>query len=88
MISNAIVSVGLVCVILCSWNLVQQNAIGKEPYSRTIGLTYGVVSMGAVAWLCEPVLPFGDVGEPLFIGGLAVNLLVISLRLRRLYEVD
>lgn len=88
MIANAIVGVGLICVILCSWNLAQQNVIGKEPFARTIGLTYGVMSMGAVAWLCAPLLPFGDVGVPLFIVGLAVNLLVISMRLRRLYEAD
>ena len=88
MIANGIVGVGLICVILCSWNLAQQNVIRKEPFARTIGLTYGVMSMGAVAWLCAPLLPFGDVGVPLFIVGLGVNLLVTSMRLRRLYEAD
>lgn len=88
MIANAIVGLGLIFVILLSWNLAQQNVIGRQPFARIIGLTYGVMSMGAVAWLCAPILPFGEVGVPLFILGLAVNLFVISLRLRRLYEID
>ena len=88
MTANLIVGLSLICVILCSWNLAQQSVIGKEHFAKVTGLTYGVMSMGAVAWLFAPLLPFGEIGVPLFVGGLAVNLLVKSLRLRRLYEDD
>jgi hypothetical protein len=86
--ANLVVGLSLTCVILCSWNLAQQIVIEKEPFAKSIGLTYGVMSMGAVAWLFAPLLPFGEIGVPLFIGGLAANLLVISLRSSRLYETD
>ncbi len=86
MIGNLIVGTALICIVLCSWHLAQQNVLGKEPFAKLIGLTYGVMSMGAVAWLFAPMLPFEDIGVPLFAGGLAVNLLFISLRLHRLYE--
>lgn len=88
MIANLVVGVSLICVIACSWHLAQQNVLGKEPFARLIGLTYGLMSMGAIAWLCAPLLPFGEVGVPLFVGGMAINLLLISLRLHRLYERD
>lgn len=86
MSADFVVALSLICVVLCSWNLAQQNVIGKEPFARIIGLTYGVMSMGAVGWLLEPLLPFGDIGVPLFVVGLAINLAVMSLRLSRLYE--
>lgn len=86
--ANLVVGLSLICVILCSWNLAQQIVIEKEPFAKSIGLTYVVMSMGAVAWLFAPMLPFGEIGVPLFIGGLAANLLVISLRSSRLYETD
>ena len=86
MIGNLIAALSLICVILCSWNLVQQNMIGGEPFAKIIGLTYGVMSLGAVAWLFAPFLPFGDIGVPLLLAGLAFNLVAVSLRLARLYE--
>jgi len=86
MTADLVVGLSLICVVLCSWNLAQQNVIGKEPFARIVGLTYGLMSMGAVAWLVAPLLPFGEIGVPMFVGGLAINLAVISLRLSKLYE--
>lgn len=86
MIANVIIGGSLICIIACSWNLAQQNVIGKEPFARVIGLTYGVMSMGAVVWLCAPLLPFGNVGVPMFLLGLAANLAFVSHRLFSLYE--
>lgn len=86
MIANVVVDVSLVCVIAFAWHLAQQNVLGKEPFARLIGLSYGVMAMGALAWRFAALLPFGEVGVSLFFGGLAINLLLISLRLHRLYE--
>lgn len=86
MISQIVVVGALICVVLCSWNLAQQNVIGKEPFARVIGLSYAAMSLGAVSWLLAPILPFGDIGVPLFVASLAVNLGMVSLRLSRLYE--
>ena len=47
----------LLCIVACSWNLAQQNVIGKEPFARLIGLSYGLISLGAVGWLVSPMLP-------------------------------
>ncbi len=88
MIANATVIAALLCVIACSWHLAQQNVIGREPFARAIGLTYGAMSIGAIGWLLGPVLPFGNIGVPMFVTGLAINLVLISLRLHRLYERD
>lgn len=86
MIANLIVGAALICIVLCSWHLAQQNVLSREPYARRIGLTYGVMSMGAVAWLLSPILPFVEAGVPIFAAGLALNLFLTSLRLQRLYD--
>ena len=86
MIGNWIIGVSLACVIVCSWHLAQQNVLGKEPFARLIGFSYGVVSAGAIAWLLAPWLSFGELGVPLFLAGMAFNLTLISMRLHRLYE--
>lgn len=86
--ANLVVIVSLVCILACAWNLAQQNVLGKEPFARAVGLTYGLMSMGAIAWLFAPVLPFGEWGVSLFVVGVAVNLILVSLRLHWLYERD
>lgn len=86
MMGSLVVAAGLVVIIIAAWNLAQQNVLGKEPWAYPIGLSYGGVALGAVAWLAAPWLPFERLGVPLFVGSLAVNLGLISLRLYRLYE--
>ncbi|MGB0661338.1 MAG: hypothetical protein ACPGNV_14330 [Mangrovicoccus sp.] len=86
MISNWVLIVALICIVACSWNLAQQNVIGKEPFARLIGLSYGVISVGAMGWLVSPVLPIDIHPLTVLAAGFAINLVLITIRLNRLYE--
>lgn len=76
----------LLCIVACSWNLAQQNVIGKEPFARLIGLSYGLISLGAVGWLVSPMLPIDIHPLAILAVGFAFNLILITIRLNRLYE--